>query len=109
MILTVALLMEGVDRNCIKPLQRWRKDVALLMEGVDRNRHAGLPFRASPVALLMEGVDRNILPQLLITANWTSPSSWRAWIEIGTAGRCRGRSCVALLMEGVDRNTPQGS
>ena len=33
----VALLMEGVDRNCNKPLGLVKFKVALLMEGVDRN------------------------------------------------------------------------
>ena len=33
-----------------------------------------------------------------------SPSSRRAWIEIGKAGRNLSRAAVALLAEGVDRN-----
>ena len=59
------------------------------------------------VALLAEGVDRNIsqIDDLLIASG--SPSSRRAWIEIGHPphrGLLRG---VALLAEGVDRNSPR--
>ena len=36
---------------------------------------------------------------------WMSPSSRRAWIEIGHASQCRRSAPVALLAEGVDRNT----
>ena len=37
-----------------------------------------------------------------------SPSSRRAWIEIGTARRSPARRIVALLAEGVDRNRSNG-
>ena len=57
--------------------------VALLAEGVDRNRllveiaHSGL------VALLAEGVDRNSKTDRGRYQKTGSPSSRRAWIEIG--------------------------
>ena len=35
-----------------------------------------------------------------------SPSSWRAWIEIGCSAKQTPYDQVALLMEGVDRNMP---
>ena len=56
------------------------------------------------VALLAEGVDRNQIGTLLFRRGGKSPSSQRAWIEIG---RLRGTGQgleVALLAEGVDRN-----
>ena len=81
---------------------------------------------ARPVALLAEGVDRNIVPCLHDVAQLGSPSSRRAWIEIGvpppdpiqTLSPSSRRAwieilCttsipqinhVALLAEGVDRN-----
>ena len=62
-------------------------------------------LRTGPiVALLAEGVDRN--QQMLKDAahgHW-SPSSRRAWIEIGLHRLDRLGGCVALLAEGVDRN-----
>ena len=59
-VFAVALLAEGVDRNCHKANVRARHNVALLAEGVDRN--------------LGQGVD--------LTLQGVSPSSRRAWIEI---------------------------
>ena len=57
----VALLAEGVDRNCrvrLCPMCQWR--VALLAEGVDRNTNCLVDKDAlDQVALLAEGVDRN--------------------------------------------------
>ena len=80
--------------------------VALLAEGVDRNvkiRQVSNP--ATPaVALLAEGVDRNRSIWEATDCLSTSPSSRRAWIEIGKAGRNLSRAAVALLAEGVDRN-----
>ena len=38
------------------------------------------------------------------SAEKRSPSSRRAWIEIKSNGRIRGKQQVALLAEGVDRN-----
>ncbi len=56
------------------------------------------------VALLAEGVDRNVCEQGVGKAVVKSPSSRRAWIEIGRRSRCRRSWSVALLAEGVDRN-----
>ena len=58
--LSVALLAEGVDRNCV-PGQESRQGgrVALLAEGVDRNSHWEEELYQKKVALLAEGVDRN--------------------------------------------------
>ena len=55
----VALLAEGVDRNCMLCSRRLLLDVALLAEGVDRNSGRPLMHCTSYVALLAEGVDRN--------------------------------------------------
>ena len=64
------------------------RKVALLVEGVDRNlqQAAALPA-AGNVALLVEGVDRNKKFAMSLPGRLTSPSSWRAWIEIGGHGR----------------------
>ena len=62
-------------------------------------------FHGGTVALLAEGVDRNSYEVDTKTGPLTSPSSRRAWIEIGAAVV---RGCpdgVALLAEGVDRNS----
>ena len=45
--------------------------------------------RAYDVALLAEGVDRNAADLATIPATEESPSSRRAWIEIGAQGRER--------------------
>ena len=128
LLLRVALLAEGVDRNCLMIASTRRSTVvALLAEGVDRNppqlRSAAQPL----VALLAEGVDRNSSSSAWRFMRCWSPSSRRAWIEIAPSGlrsvptagrplaegvdrntmlrRCsRGRERVALLAEGVDRN-----
>ena len=57
----VALLAEGVDRNCAyRDMRYMEKPVALLAEGVDRNQLPRIPrSENSGVALLAEGVDRN--------------------------------------------------
>ena len=55
----VALLAEGVDRNCLAQLHCSLCHVALLAEGVDRNTFSLLPRSHEEVALLAEGVDRN--------------------------------------------------
>ena len=80
------------------------RSVALLAEGVDRNCRA-MPCALSPlVALLAEGVDRNSAVASFAVVDSRSPSLRRAWIEIqGLQAPCR-RCCVALLAEGVDRN-----
>ena len=108
----VALLAEGVDRNCIKDNRRAVEAVALLAEGVDRNRplaqgsHADrvspssrrawieiapatAPLSRGPVALLAEGVDRNPSISRMTSAYAQSPSSRRAWIEIDSSARKR--------------------
>ncbi len=101
----VALLAEGVDRNCLTPMVGVRLWVALLAEGVDRNI-IQTPFAISAaVALLAEGVDRNIPKQLLEAEASGSPSSRRAWIEIMWGGSLTMLDSVALLAEGVDRNS----
>ena len=56
------------------------------------------------VALLAEGVDRNLRVDADADAPHASPSSRRAWIEIGNPLPKRGPALVALLAEGVDRN-----
>ena len=59
-----------------------------------------------PVALLVEGVGRNkmVFPRKFSAT--ASPSSWRAWVEIGRVkGGGDGQAVVALLVEGVGRNT----
>ena len=57
--------------------------VALLAEGVDRNCLKLIKNQQSPrVALLAEGVDRNFWCIVKKWSNCTSPSSRRAWIEI---------------------------
>ena len=57
------------------------------------------------VALLAEGVDRNILPQLLITANWTV-ALLAEGVDRNFSGLAAAQQlvAVALLAEGVDRN-----
>ena len=60
--------------------------------------------RTVKVALLAEGVDRNQMALAMAKGSVESPSSRRAWIEMG---RCIALGCtvpVALLAEGVDRN-----
>ena len=79
----VALLAEGVDRNFASSGMNDVDEVALLAEGVDRNRLYGEGIRLTAVALLAEGVDRNFRPRALSCPEIVSPSSRRAWIEIG--------------------------
>ena len=63
-----------------------------------------MSFIDNKVALLAEGVDRNQLQAIEVDELDVSPSSRRAWIEIGMWWKCPPRSVVALLAEGVDRN-----
>ena len=56
------------------------------------------------VALLAEGGDRNSYEVDTKTGPLTSPSSRRAWIEIGCLCWEPKSRQVALLAEGVDRN-----
>ena len=78
--------------------------VALLAEGVDRNCPVLLDVVTTGVALLAEGVDRNWLSMNFFASLTLSPSSRRAWIEIGNLFFHSQRVDVALLAEGVDRN-----
>ena len=57
------------------------------------------------VALLTEGVDRNFYITQVTNADWTSPSSRRAWIEMRHFNQTKSYGMVALLTEGVDRNS----
>ena len=79
----VALLAEGVDRNFSVLTRSPCRVVALLAEGVDRNSFSSLMLSALCVALLAEGVDRNVSPPSKVPIRDKSPSSRRAWIEIG--------------------------
>ena len=105
MIKHVALLAEGVDRNCTAASLMMVSAVALLAEGVDRNSAPlWLSTAALTVALLAEGVDRNSFKAMVEADRRRSPSSRRAWIEIRKNIIRRLRTSVALLAEGVDRN-----
>ena len=61
-------------------------------------------FSVFAVALLAEGVDRNGNCNNGTNTGPRSPSSRRAWIEIGFGVRGQSEAQVALLAEGVDRN-----
>lgn len=63
-VFAVALLAEGVDRNCFwQEGYRQLEEVALLAEEVDRNDDVSVEDAAQmKVALLTEGVDRNSRP-----------------------------------------------
>ncbi len=99
--LSVALLAEGVDRNvsiAAVVLDDWL--VALLAEGVDRNRYVWhIVASGCLVALLAEGVDRNHSIAILSSLLEWSPSSRRAWIEIGIS---------APFFCGYPRRPPRG-
>ena len=124
----VALLAEGVGRN-VTPEGRLDTEllVALLAEGVGRNNFYGsTPTRQEAVALLAEGVGRNHPVRARSIKSDRSPSSRRAWVEIGAASRPQqatpspssrrawveirtalpqtSTTSVALLAEGVGRN-----
>ena len=64
---------------------KWSKseEVALLAEGVDRNSQICEHRVIKVVALLAEGVDRNTEAPQTLAELQRSPSSRRAWIEIG--------------------------
>ena len=79
--------------------------VALLAEGVDRNCFFdSFDNVVGVVALLAEGVDRNMIISIRKDATDWSPSSRRAWIEMCWSGDKTTKNTVALLAEGVDRN-----
>ena len=70
----VALLAEGVDRNCRFECGQMSPAVALLAEGVDRNcRNQNRESKMSRVALLAEGVDRNISAAMTIDKEISRP------------------------------------
>ncbi len=75
------------------------------MEGVDRNYANDNDTLTTWVALLMEGVDRNSEIMAEYDKPLSSPSSWRAWIEMQEIQHIKRKCEVALLAEGVDRNT----
>ena len=106
---TVALLAEGVDRNSQFPSHTPSRSVALLAEGVDRNSARKISLPSTLVALLAEGVDRNISIASRSRVEKPSPSSRRAWIEIGQLDQPQRPDAVALLAEGVDRNLCVGA
>ena len=79
----VALLAEGVDRNCshhdVLEFGQMSPSSRRAWIEISRNK---IRMEVNSVALLAEGVDRNSFPvsfPLLLTP---SPSSRRAWIEI---------------------------
>ena len=87
-------------------VSRWQGNiVALLAEGVDRNCPACLAKRSAEVALLAEGVDRNIQKNEIGKISVRSLSSRRAWIEMQPRLWPPEPKLVALLAEGVDRNS----
>ena len=49
-----------------------------------------------------------MLPEIRASVASMSPSSRRAWVEIGCRSRCWLRCSVALLAEGVGRNHVRG-
>ena len=59
------------------------KLVALHPEGVDRNHDPARKVDVIVVALHPEGVDRNFGKHLTVAGAQPSPSTRRAWIEIG--------------------------
>ena len=65
------------------PLKSKTSGVALLAEGVDRNNELYADMSSVSVALLAEGVDRNLSTCRRSSRLRASPSSRRAWIEIG--------------------------
>ena len=64
--------------------------------------HAADP--SNVVALLAEGVGRNPSVAGKDDAKEESPSSRRAWVEMGQPPCCSAGPAVALLAEGVGRN-----
>ena len=56
------------------------------------------------VALHPEGVDRNRGANVELKHYRVSPSTRRAWIEIGISSKAQKTALVALHPEGVDRN-----
>ena len=69
--------------------KKMRSAVALLAEGVDRNPVMDNCYMDIYVALLAEGVDRNRAYAMIWQEWFRSPSSRRAWIEIGATQKER--------------------
>ena len=69
-----------IGKGCTR---RHEIPVALLAEGVDRNMNKTTRCMPVYVALLAEGVDRNTDLGADVDNAQKSPSSQRAWIEIG--------------------------
>ena len=78
--------------------------VALLTEGVGRNCGFEVLCSNLIVALLAEGVGRNLKRVRKAEQDAASPSSRRAWVEIWCPPFCPAGRPVALLAEGVGRN-----
>ena len=76
---------------------------------MDRNSVSTPQEKNIIVALLAEGVDRNLNMASDAALQLSSPSSRRAWIEIGQPEGSATENEVALLAEGVDRNPREGS
>ena len=75
--------IKGID------LSEHQGSVALHPEGVDRNSN---DFETQPtpeVALHPEGVDRNFATGMIVELIKLSPSTRRAWIEIGISSRAQ--------------------
>ena len=106
----VALLAEGVGRNCIREMPKLSTSpVALLAEGVGRNDQLMQVCEACGiVALLAEGVGRNLAKMPGFRTAQESPSSRRAWVEIEMDDKSADMDDVALLAEGVGRNSWHG-
>ena len=80
----VALLAEGVDRNCTGVPERISlyRSPSSRRAWIEIETLAGWHQRPA-VALLAEGVDRNNHNRDSVIGRIMSPSSRRAWIEIG--------------------------
>ena len=82
----VALLAEGVDRNCFDAGCRIIRFVSPSSQRAWIEMHEVSPeYGKCSVALLAEGVDRNFLAPCPLPMMDRSPSSQRAWIEIRLA------------------------
>ena len=78
--------------------------VALLTEGVDRNYSYHMRGMAADMSPSSRRAWIEIRVEVDPTAYTMSPSSRRAWIEILSLGFLIFEHLVALLTEGVDRN-----
>ena len=78
--------------------------VALLAEGVDRNCEQAFAFQPLKQSPSSRRAWIEMLVLACLSRSMTSPSSRRAWIEISRASSLVSPKFVALLAEGVDRN-----